>query len=143
MDITVTIKCPDLVAAATQLSMMLAGHTAAPKTLSTQGTSMKADEPDTDHPSPKEMQKVAVTPSDLSTAPAVPVVPTTPVTPAAPAITAEQVAKAGAELITTNPQILGALNELLKKYGVAYAQQLKGDQIPAFAADMRSLGAKI
>lgn len=140
MDITVTIKCPDLVAAATQLTKMLAGYTAAPKTPSTQGASMKADELDAGHLSPKEMQKAAVTPS---APPAAPVVPTTPVAPVAPAITAEQVAKAGAELIAANPSVLGALNELLKKYGVAYAQQLKGDQIPAFAADMRSLGAKI
>lgn len=140
MDITVTIKCPDLVDAATQLSKLFAGHTSASETSSTHWTCMKADELGTDGPSPKEMEKSAVTPP---VPPVAPVVPTTPATPAATTITAEQVAKAGAELITANPSILGALNELLKKYGVAYAQQLKGDQIPAFATDMRSLGAKI
>lgn len=66
-------------------------------------------------------------------------VPTSP----APEITGDMVAKAGADLLTTNPGTLAALNGLLQKYGVSCAQELRPDQIGAFATEMRGLGAKI
>lgn len=71
-------------------------------------------------------------------APAVPLAPT-----AAPSITLEQIARAGADLLTANPTIMPQLNALLQRYGVQSAQQLRPDQLGGFATDLRGLGAKI
>lgn len=61
----------------------------------------------------------------------------------APQITIEQIGKAGADLISQNPGAMPQLMALLQKYGVQSAQQLKPDQIGAFATEMRALGAKV
>lgn len=62
---------------------------------------------------------------------------------AAPAFTVEQVAKAGAALLTSKPDLMGPLQELLTKYGVASVKELPADQLGAFAAELRKMGAKI
>ena len=84
---------------------------------------------------PAEQQAVSTT----TTAPT-PVVP--PVT-AAPAFTLAQVSKAGAELLTRNPALIPQLQELLKKYGAATAQELPLDRLGDFAAELRAMGARI
>lgn len=68
-----------------------------------------------------------------------PVVPTT----AAPSITLEQLGKAGADLIAANPGMMQPLTALLQQFGVPSVQELRPDQIGAFATAMRGLGAKI
>ena len=84
---------------------------------------------------PAEQQAVSTT----TTAPT-PVVP--PVT-AAPAFTLAQVSKAGAELLTSKPALIPQLQELLKKYGAATAQELPLDRLGEFAAELRAMGARI
>ena len=62
-------------------------------------------------------------------------------TPAAPAFTPEMIANAGANLLERGlmPQLMG----LLQKFGVQAVTQLRQDQYPAFAAELRALGANI
>jgi hypothetical protein len=80
-------------------------------------------------------------PTEAATAPAP--APVTPAPVAAPAFTVEQVAKAGAALLTSKPDLMGPLQELLTKYGVASVKELPADQLGAFAAELRKMGAKI
>lgn len=62
---------------------------------------------------------------------------------AAPAFTVEQVAKAGANLLTSKPDLMGPLQELLSRYGVASVKELPTDKLGEFAAELRKMGAKI
>ena len=89
------------------------------------------------------------------TAPAVPLPDPTPVTPApapapapvaptaAPAFTLAQVARAGAQLLTSKPELQKPLMDLLGKYGAKTAQQLPLDRLGEFAAELRQMGAQI
>ena len=91
-----------------------------------------------------------ITPEPI-TAESTPVVQTTPIAPTptpapAPATNAkkytrEEIAKAGAALVTQNkmPELLA----LLQKHGVASVAQLKPEQYDAFAADLIALGAAL
>lgn len=78
-------------------------------------------------------------------APAAPVAPAPTAVPvaAAPAITLEQVAKAGADLISTAPAKMPELLALLKQYDVPAVNALKPEQVGPFATALRGLGAKI
>ena len=71
-------------------------------------------------------------------------VATAPIAPvAAPSITLEQICKAGADLLTANPAMMPQLTGLLQKYGAQSAQQLKPEQLGAFATELRGMGARI
>ena len=74
--------------------------------------------------------------------PAEPEAPKAPVAPA-PTYTLEQVARAGAELISADSGKLPQLRELLQKYGVPAVSELKPDQLGGFATELRALGAQI
>ena len=67
----------------------------------------------------------------------------TPAVPvaAAPIYTHDQIMAAGAALISAGkmPELIG----LLSNYGVQAVQQLKPDQLGAFATDLRKLGATL
>lgn len=64
-----------------------------------------------------------------------------PSAPSNPAITIEALSNAGAALCEKGmmPQLVG----LLQKYGCQAITQLKSEYIPAFAAELRALGAAI
>ena len=70
-----------------------------------------------------------------------------PVTPqvatGAPGYTAEQISRAGAELVQTDPTKMQALLAMLQQFGVATIQMLKPEQFGAFANGLRSLGARL
>jgi len=68
-------------------------------------------------------------------------VPTAP--PPAPAYTYEAVAKAGADLAASRPDLMPTLTALLQKFGVQAVTELKQEQLGPFAAELRQLGAKI
>lgn len=74
---------------------------------------------------------------------AAPTSPTAAPTSPAPQITIDQIGKAGADLLNKDPSAMPKLMGLLQKYGVQSAQQLKPDQIGAFATDLRTIGAVI
>lgn len=84
-------------------------------------------------------------PATPVTQPAAPVasVPTAVPVAAAPAITLEQVAKAGADLISAAPAKMPELLALLKQYDVPAVNALKPEQVGPFATALRGLGAKI
>lgn len=66
-----------------------------------------------------------------------------PTPTAAPTFTVEQVAKAGANLLTSKPDLMGPLQELLSRYGVGSVKELPADKLGEFAAELRKMGAKI
>lgn len=61
----------------------------------------------------------------------------------APGYTAEQISRAGAELMQTDPTKMQALLAMLQQFGVATIQMLKPEQFGAFANGLRSLGARL
>ena len=61
----------------------------------------------------------------------------------APGYTAEQISRAGAELVQTDPTKMQALLAMLQQFGVATIQMLKPEQFGAFASALRSLGARL
>jgi hypothetical protein len=61
----------------------------------------------------------------------------------APTYTLEQVGKAGADLIASNPAKLGELMPLLGQFGVQAITELKPEQLGAFVTALRGLGARI
>ena len=61
----------------------------------------------------------------------------------APGYTAEQISRAGAELVQTDPTKMQALMAMLQQFGVATIQMLKPEQFGAFANGLRSLGARL
>ena len=155
MEINVTVSCPDLIHAAQLLSNAFngvgggpAGGTAKPAPVKV-FTAPAADFSGAPVPNgmgvTPEVQPVAnptpatAMPTQAPTAPSATAVPTA----AIPQITGDMVAKAGADLIAANRAVMPALNALLQKYGVSCAQELRPDQVGAFATEMRALGAKI
>ena len=70
--------------------------------------------------------------------------PDLPVEPApAPTFTVEQVAKAGANLLTSKPDLMGQLQQLLSQFGAASVKELPADKLGDFAAELKKMGAKI
>ncbi len=90
-------------------------------------------------------EKAPTEPATPVTPPAAPVAPVHTAVPvaAAPAITLEQVAKAGADLISAAPAKMPELLALLKQYDVPAVNALKPEQVGPFATALRGLGAKI
>lgn len=138
-EIRVTISCPDLVAAV----QALAKGIPAPAPTPAPAESAPAPSPVPANPAPAPTPAPApVTPPP---APAAPVAPTAPMVPLAqaPSFTLEQVGRAGADLITQNPGKMPELMALLSQFGIQTVQQLKPDQLGAFATALRGMGAKI
>lgn len=75
----------------------------------------------------------------------VPVATVSPVAPVStiPTYSLEQVAKAGADLMTSKPEIQGELFALLSKYSVRSVQDIPADKLGAFATELRKLGGKL
>lgn len=172
-EIKVTISCPDLVAAAEMLVKALrpaAAESEAPaesKKTSKRGGKAKqeqelvpnaAEEPAPQQPVVLPMPQATAQPQVMPQPPVVqPVMqamaqpqpmPTQqpvmqpPVT-GAPGYTAEQISRAGAELVQTDPTKMQALLAMLQQFGVATIQMLKPEQFGAFANGLRSLGARL
>lgn len=132
LEVNVTIKCPDLVLAATALAAAL-GKKAAETAAVPQQAPV----------APNVAPNVApVTPAPA--APAAPMTAPTAAAPtAAPTYTLAQVATAGATLMSQHPETQEALMGLLGQFGIKAVSELKPDQLPAFAAELRRLGAKL
>lgn len=89
-------------------------------------------------------------PSPAATAPAAPPAPIpvpvpVPAVPlaATPAFTAEQLAHAGADLVTRHPEKAIAAQELLRQFGAASVMELPPERYGEFATALRGLGANI
>lgn len=170
-EIKVTISCPDLVAAAEMLVKALrpaaaeSEAPAEPKKTSKRGGKAKQEvelvpnameEPAPQQPvvlpMPQAMTQPQVMPQQPVAQPQPLVQPQPmptqqpvmqpPVT-GAPGYTAEQISRAGAELVQTDPTKMQALLGMLQQFGVATIQMLKPEQFGAFANGLRSLGARL
>lgn len=119
-EVHVTIACPDLVAAA-----QLLARCAAAKPETEAAPAMPAVE----------------MPAPTTAAPA-PVAHTVPLA-TAPTFTIQQIAKAGADLFTTRPELRPQVNALLTQYGIQSVTDLKPEHYGAFATALRGLGANI
>lgn len=85
---------------------------------------------------------IEATPTTAAPTPAPVAPPAAPVAaPPTKTLTMNDIATAGAQLIDKGK--MGQLLELLKKYSVQAVTQLKESDYPAFAADLRTLGAAI
>lgn len=123
-EIKVTVSCPDLVEAANTFAAALKGQ-----------------------PVPLP---VAPTPT-VAAPPATPDMPTspTPVSPppvplaAAPSFTLEQLAHAGADLVTREPAKAQAAQALLQQFGINAVTDLPKERYGEFATALRGLGANI
>lgn len=97
-------------------------------------------EPPVAPPAPEPVEgptSTTVAPIPAPVAP--PVVPSA--APPTKTLTMNDIATAGAQLIDKGK--MGQLLDLLKKYSVQAVTQLKESDYPAFAADLRTLGAEI
>lgn len=155
MEINVKISCPDLTMAASVIAKALLGaqHEQDGQTPVAAPVSAPVSAPVNPTPASGPIQTTVAPPAATGVAPAPsPAAPAAPVAPApvapapvaqAPQITLDQIGKAGADLLNKNPGAIPQLRGLLQKYGVQSAQQLKPDQIGAFATELRALGAVI
>lgn len=139
-EVHVTIHCPDLLAAA---QLIAKGHGAPATTVAPVAPAPVPVE------AKQQIQPAAVNPT-TSGSPSTPT-PTgsrsespAPVPLAqAPTFTQAEIAKAGADLIASNPALMPKVNELLTQYGIQTLDKLNPDQYGAFATALRGLGAKI
>ncbi len=170
-EIKVIISCPDLVAAAEMLVKALrpaaaeSEAPAEPKKTTRRGSKAKQEvelvpnameEPAPQQPVvlpiPQAMAQPQVMPQQPVAQPQPMVQPQPLVQPqpmmqppvtGAPGYTAEQISRAGAELVQTDPTKMQALLAMLQQFGVATIQMLKPEQFGAFANGLRSLGARL
>ena len=164
-EIKVIISCPDLVAAAEMLVKALrpaaaeSEAPAEPKKTTKRGSKAKQEvglvpnameEPAPQQPvvlpMPQAMAQPQVMPQQPVAQPQPLVQPQPMMQPpvtGAPGYTAEQISRAGAELVQTDPTKMQALLGMLQQFGVATIQMLKPEQFGAFANGLRSLGARL
>ena len=62
---------------------------------------------------------------------------------AAPTYTLAQIAQAGADLLARQPGLQPQLMELLQRFGAQTVAELPGEQLGAFAVELRKLGATV
>ena len=141
LEMTITVKAPDLTGAITQLAEALSGRkeTEAPVTVnpSEQAPVERIDEhAEKISPAPVAAVPVSSKPSSASAAPAA-----APVATSAPTYTIDAIAKAGTSLVDAGK--MDALLALLSKYNIQAVTQLDPAQYGAFATELRGLGAQI
>ena len=128
LEIHVTVSCPDLLAAA----QLLRGTQNNPRVENTAPAK----------PAPDPVPTVNPLPAPVSTQTAPHVNQSVPLA-GAPTFTLEQICKAGADLVTQNPNALPQVNGLLAQYGVQTVTDLKPEHFGTVATALRGLGAKI
>ena len=163
-DLSMHIKCPELVEALNNLARALGGATTKGVAVGVTGFPIAApvtQAPVTPFPvatTESETPAAPWFPQQVETAPAFvpPAVPmftppapvAAPVTQAiptapAPTYTIEQLQTATGVLMDKGPQAMDKLQQLLQKYGVQRVPDLSPEQIGAFATDLRALGVSI
>lgn len=120
-EIKVTVSCPDLVEAANTFAAALKGQAAA--------TVAQTPPASAAPPAPTQAQTQAPPP-------AVPLA-------TAPTYSLEQLAQAGADLLTRDPAKGQAAQALLQQFGISAVTQLPKERYGEFATALRGLGANI
>lgn len=123
-EVRVTVSCPDLVTAAKLLRGIEIDESALAKCVDRHTEAQAAPIQQTAAPAIQQPQ------------PAVPLAQ-------APTFTQADIAKAGAELFTTRPDLQPQVMALLGQFGCQSVMDLKPEQFGAFATALRGLGAKI
>lgn len=146
LEIKITVSCPDLVLAATALAKCLRPNNAVDAPASTVAQ-MAPVAPAV--PASPAAQPLPTTP----VATAVPVAPPLPITPApaappvplapAPQYSLDQIARAGADLVTREPAKAAAAQQLLASFGVQTVSELPQERFGEFVTALRGLGASI
>lgn len=132
--VNVSVKCPDLLTAATVLAKALGNGAAAQNTPA---------EPALQPPVSPAPAPTAATAAAPMTAPAP--TPSSPVVPGTepPKYSIDDIARAGAELARNGPDKIAALTGLLQQFGLQAVTQLRPDQMGPFVLALRRLGAQI
>ena len=85
---------------------------------------------------------VAASPVPIAAPEVTPIAPVVPLA-SAPEYTADQLAKAGADLVVKNPALMANAQALLAQFGVAAVTELPRDRYGDFATALRGIGATI
>lgn len=125
-EVRVTVSCPDLVEAAKLLRGIEIDDSALAKHVTRHADAQAVPIQQNAAPAVQQPQP----------APAVPLAQ-------APSFTQADIAKAGAELFTTRPDLQPQVMALLGQYGCQSVMELKPEHFGAFATALRGLGAKI
>lgn len=155
LEIKITVSCPDLVLAATALAKCLHPNNtvdaptsptvpAVPVTTATPATPIAQPVapavPAAPLAQPVPVMPVAPTvPPAPASAPAAPPVPLA----AAPQYSLDQIARAGADLVTREPAKAAAAQQLLASFGVQTVAALPRERFGEFVTALRGLGANI
>lgn len=134
LEVNVTVKCPDLLLAATAIAAAFKPSTQVSAPVEAAPAAPVAA-PMAPVSAPTAAQPVAPAVAPV----AAPVAPTAP----APGFTLAQVSKTGADLIAADPGKMQALLGLLQQFNVPAISELPTDQLGTFATALRGLGAKI
>lgn len=143
-EVRVTVEAPDVCAAVRELAAAMVATAGAPRAVNTAEKQTPVQQAPTQPAQPT--QQAPVQPPQQFTQPA-------PVTaaqafqqpvqqaPAARQYTADEIARAGASLLEKGlmPQLIA----LLGKYNVQSITGLRPDQFPAFAEDLKAMGADL
>lgn len=144
LEIKITVSCPDLVLAATALAKCLHPNNAVGAPASTVAQTAPVAPA---VPAAPVAQPLPITPDAPTTpgAPAVPVAPVAPPVPLAPApqYSLDQIARAGADLVTREPAKAAAAQQLLASFGVQTVSELPQERFGEFVTALRGLGASI
>lgn len=129
LEIQVTIKAPELSAAVEHLAEAVAGKKPEPVTVPAEA------------PKAAELPKAPEAPKAAPVAPKAPAAPKAAPKPAAPTYTLDVLANAMAKLIDDGKmdQCIAAI----KTHGVQAINQLPESEYPAFAEDLKKLGAEL
>lgn len=154
LEIKITVSCPDLVLAAAALAKCLHPNNAAETPASPVSQAMPVV---TSVPAAPIAPTMSVTHTAPATAgeSAVPIVPHLPTAPAsspaappvplaaAPQYSLDQIARAGADLVTREPAKAAAAQQLLVSFGVQTVSELPKERFGEFVTALRGLGANI
>ena len=147
LEIKITVSCPDLVLAAAALAKCLHPNNAAETPASPVSQAMPVV---TSVPAAPIAPTMSVTHTAPATAgesavPIVPHLPTAPPVPlaAAPQYSLDQIARAGADLVTREPAKAAAAQQLLTSFGVQTVSELPKERFGEFVTALRGLGASI
>lgn len=117
MEITVTLKCPDIIQAVGELTKLFGQKVEHTK----EQVSADSKKPDVEAVTTETKQEDNVSQKYSQRA----------------------ISLAGARLIQKDPAKIQAVHELLEKYGVKATKDLPEDSVDAFAEDLLGLGAEI
>lgn len=137
LEMTITVKAPELTGAITQLAEALSGRKETINPVMVHPAEQTRAQEHIEEMSPAP----AATPVNPVPVSASPTSSPAPVTTSAPTYTIDAIAKAGTSLVDAGK--MDALLALLAKYNIQAVTQLDPSQYGAFATELRGLGAQI